>query len=205
MHPSITKNLLKDALAFAQRYVDIKRNEFDLIFHTGKSLLYCKDTPWIKQERNGKFDVTIGNNNGAERYKILGLFLLYSIGEKFSKDDIGLYRDDRLASFKNNNCCQNDKIRLNMIQTSQTHGLKLEIKCNLKKVDYLDITFDLNAGSYSPYRKSNNDARYTNAKSNHSPSILKQIPAAISERISPNVSNKQTFQNAAPYYNNILR
>ena len=74
-----------------------------------------------------------------------------------------------------------------------------------KKVDYLDITFDLNPGSYRSYRKPNNNTRSINAKSNQKPSILKQIPAAISKRISTNSSNKQTFQNAAPYYNNILK
>ena len=92
-----------------------------------------------------------------------------------------------------------------MIKIFQTHSLKLEIKCNLKKVDYLDITFDLNTRSYRPYRKPNNDARYINVKSNHPPSILKQIPAAISKWISTNSSNKQIFQNAAPHYNNILK
>ena len=33
---------------------------------------------------------------------------LYSIGGKFNKDDIGLYRDDKLACFKNNNGHQNN-------------------------------------------------------------------------------------------------
>ena len=87
----------------------------------------------------------------------------------------------------------------------QTHRLKLEMKCNFKKVDYLDITFDLKTGSYRPYKKPNNDTRFINAKSNNPPSILKQIPAAISKRISTNSSNKQIFQNATPYYNNILK
>ena len=49
-YPSITEKLLRDVLAFAQRYVHVKQNELDLIFHTLKSLLYCKDTPWIKKE-----------------------------------------------------------------------------------------------------------------------------------------------------------
>ena len=128
----------------------------------------------------------MGSNDGAETCEIVGLFLLYSIGEKVSKEDIGLYRDDRLACFKNNNGHQNDKIRKELIKIFQTLGLKLEIKCNLKKVDYLDITFDLNTESYRLYRKPSNDTRYINGKSNHLPSIIKQIPAAISKRISTN-------------------
>ena len=152
-----------------------------------------------KKEGNGEFDVTMGSNDGAETCKLAGLFLLYSIGEKLDKDNIGLNRDDGLAYFKNNNGYQNNKIRKELIKIFQTHGLKLEIKCNLKSVDYLDITLDLNTGSYRPYRKTNNDTRYINAKSNHPPSILKQIPAAISKQISINSSNKQIFQKAAPY------
>ena len=74
-----------------------------------------------------------------------------------------------------------------------------------KNVDYLDITFDHNTGFYRPYRKPNNDTRYIKAKSNHPPSIPKQIPGAIYKRISTILSNKQIFQNAAPYYNNILK
>ena len=123
----------------------------------------------------------------------------YIVLEKSSIKITGLQRDDGLAFFKNNNGHHNDKIRKDLIKIFQTHGLKLEIKCNLKSVDYMDITFHLNNGSYRPYRKSNNETRYINAKSNHPPSILKQIPAAISKRISINSSNKQIFQKAAPY------
>ena len=78
-YPSMKEKLLKDALAFAQKYVEIKQNKLDLIFHTQKSLLYCKDTSWIKKEGNGEFDVTVGSNDGAETCKLVGLFLLYSI------------------------------------------------------------------------------------------------------------------------------
>ena len=74
--------------------------------------------------------------------------IVFSIGEKLNKNNIGLYEDDGLACFQNNNGHQNDKIRNKLIKIFQTHGLKLEIKCNLKRVDYLDITFNLNTGSY---------------------------------------------------------
>ena len=39
-------------------------------------------------------------------------YYAYSIGEKLNKDNIGLYRDDGLACFKNNNGHQNNKIRV---------------------------------------------------------------------------------------------
>ena len=58
--------------------------------------------------------------------------------------------------------------------------------------------------SYRPYRKPDNGTRFINAKSDHPPSVLKQIPAAISKRICTSLSNKQIFQNAAPYYDNVL-
>ena len=134
---------MKDVRAFAQRHVKIKQNELDLIFHTRKSLPYCKDkktiscfflsTPWIKKEGNGEFDVTMGSNDGAETCELVGLFLLYSIGEKLKKDNIVLYRDDGLACLKNDNGHQNDKIRKELIKIFQTHGLKLEITCKYKK------------------------------------------------------------------------
>ena len=70
-YPSIKEKLLKDALVFAQRYEKIKQKELDLIFHTKKSLLYCKDTPWAKKEGNREFDVTMGSNDRAETCRIV--------------------------------------------------------------------------------------------------------------------------------------
>ena len=46
--------------------------------------------------------------------------------------------------------------------------------------------------------------RYVNAKSNHPPSMLKEIPKSVSKRISSNSCNEQVFNAAAPFYNDIL-
>ena len=43
-----------------------------------------------------------------------------------------------------------------MIDLFKQHHLNLEIKCNLKIVDYVDITFDLTTGLFKPYSKTNN-------------------------------------------------
>ena len=77
----------------------------------------------------------MGSNVRAETCELVGLFLLYSIVEKLNKNHKGLYRDDGVACFKNNNDQQNEKIRKELIKICQIHGLKLEIKCNFKKID----------------------------------------------------------------------
>ena len=84
-------------------------------------------------------------------------------------------------------------------------GLKIEVKCNLKVVDYLDITFNLNDGTYKPINKPNNNPRYVHVESNHPPNIIKQIPKSISKRISVNSCSEAAFNTAAPYYNEILK
>ena len=45
--------------------------------------------------------------------------------------------------------------------------LSLEIECNLKTVNHLDITLDLNSGTCKPYRKPNDEILSIHAKSNH--------------------------------------
>ena len=121
-----------------------------------------------------------------------------------NEDNIGLYRDDGLSVFKNYNGHQNDKVWKEMIYLFKQHHLNLEIKSNQKIVDYLDITFDWTTGLFKPYNKTNNIPWYVNAKSNHLPSILKEIPKSVSKCISSNSFNKQVFNAAAPFYNNIL-
>ena len=81
----------------------------------------------------------------------------------------------------------------------------MDIKCNLKTVDYLDISFDLNTGIYKPFNKPNNKPLDINASSNHQPSVLKQIPKSVSKRIIANSCNEDIFHKSAPFYNSILQ
>ena len=146
----------------------------------------------------------MGSLYGAELCELTGLFMLNELSKTFIKENTGIYRDDGLSVFKNYSAHQLDKARKEMIELFKKHGLNLEIKCNLKTVDYLDVTFDLNTGIYKPYNKINNFPRYINAKSNHPPSVLKQIPTSVSKRISSNSCNEEVFNAVTPFYNNIL-
>ena len=53
------------------------------------------------------------------------------------------------------------------------------MECNLKLVNYLDVTFNLNNGSYQPYRKPNDETHNICLHSDQPPPITKQLPRAI--------------------------
>ena len=96
---SITEKLLKSALTFAKKHVSITNNDYKIIVHARKSLLYNYGEPWVKKN-NETFDVTMGAYVGAEICELVGLYLLSIITKQYDKNDIGLYRDDGLAVFK---------------------------------------------------------------------------------------------------------
>ena len=82
--------------------------------------------------------------DGAEVCEFVGLFLLNNLGNNFDKNSVGLYRDVGFALFKNINGHQADKIRKEFYQLLKENGLSLKIECNLKTVNYLDITLEVN-------------------------------------------------------------
>ena len=81
----------------------------------------------------------------------------------------------------------------------------MDIKCNLKIVDYLDISLDLNTGIYKPFNKLNNKPLYINASSNLPPSVLKRFPKSVSTRITANSYNEDIFHKSPLFYNSILQ
>ena len=79
-------------------------------------------------------------------------------------------------------------------------GLDIVINCNMKIVNYLDVTLNLNDESYRPYKKPNEKTNYIHVNSDHPPSILKQLPMSIEKRLSSLSSSKEIFEETAPYY-----
>ena len=147
----------------------------------------------------------MGAYDGAEVCELVGIHLLFLLSNICNKDDIGLYRDDGLAVFKNISGPQSENLKKQFQKLFNENGLKIEIKCNLKIVDYLDVTLNLNDGTYKPYRKPNDETSYIHAKSNHPPNIIKQIPISIENRLRNLSSNKQIFDEAAIHYQEALR
>ena len=65
-YPSISVDLLGEALQFASNYVNITDEEQHIILHAKKSLLYNMRETWGKKTTSDLFDVTMGSFDGAE-------------------------------------------------------------------------------------------------------------------------------------------
>ena len=53
----------------------------------------------------------------------------------------------------------------------------------MKTVNYLDVTFNLNGGTYRRYQNPENIIQCIHVKSNHPPNIIKQILKTIEKQL----------------------
>ena len=204
-YPSISEDLLQRALRFAKDHTNISDEEVGIIQHSRKSLLFSRDKAWRKKEGPGLFDVTMGSYDGAEICELVGIFALSHLPERYDRKSIGLYRDDGLAVFRDTPGSVAEGIKKDIIKSFSQLGLRITIQANLRVVNFLDVTFNLSNGKYYPYRKPNDKPLYINKLSNHPPPILRQLPAAISRRLTDISHDVDVFQEAAPLYNNALK
>ena len=173
--------------------------------HCRKSLLFDNETAWTKKNHSDIFDVTMGSFDGAEVCELIGLFLLNNLSEKYGKNNVGLYRDDGLVLLRNASRPQSERTRKDITREFKKQGLNISISTNLKICNFLDVTLNLTDGTYYPYRKPNNETLYIDSNSNHPPTIIKHLPAAIGRRISDISSNKELFNKAKPHYESALK
>ena len=72
------------------------------------------------------------------------------------------------------------------------------METNLIETDFLDVTFNLLTGKYFPFRKVNNKPLYTNAKSNHPHTTIKELHKMINKRLPKLSCNQEEFNKAKP-------
>ena len=203
-YPSISETLLKDAIAFATMQTSVTKREKAIITQARKSLLFTKDETWIKRD-GGLFDVTMGAYDGAEVCELVGCFILTQLAEHLDVQNIGLYRDDGLASFANKSGPEMERIKKIIQQTFKKNKLEITIQANLTVVDYLDVTMNLRDDSYKPYTKPDNNILYIHKDSNHPRSVTKQLPTSIEKRLSTLSCNEKVFNESKPAYEEALR
>ena len=152
-YPSISEQLLMETITWAKNYTDISDKDRNVIFTSANSLLYSEGQPWRKKDCTNFFDITMGSFQGAEVCDLVGLYLLSQLGTL--KINCGLYRDDGLGEIGGTNR-QIENIKKKICEIFRKNNLKITVEANLKVVDFLDVTLDLNTNSYKPFMKSNN-------------------------------------------------
>ena len=153
---------------------------------------------------SGLFDVTMGAYDGAEACELVGTFLLYKLSLKYDKTNNGLYRDDGLAIFKNISGPKSEKVKKDIQNLFKENELDIAIQCNMKTVNYLNVTLNLEISTYRPYQKENNQIKYINTESNHPPSIIKQLPLSIESRRLLLSSSEEIFNDSVTPYQDAL-
>ena len=125
-YPSISESLLDQAIEWAKQHSEISDQDIQVIKHARKSLLHHDGIAWRKRNSNSTFDVTMGSYDGAEVCELIGLFVLDKLKDRFGYD-IGLYRDDGLATLNTRSGRLNDKARKDLVHFFNDFGLKITV------------------------------------------------------------------------------
>ena len=207
-YPSISETLLANSIQFAQSYCSISPKDLNIIMHARKSLLFSYNEEWVRKKSDGTadmFDVTMGSFDGAEVCELVGLYLLSQINKSIVSAEIGLYRDDGLAIVSNMSGSKVERIKKELIEIFKKNGLSITADANLKIVNFLDVTFNLNNNTYYPYRKPNDTPLYVHKLSNHPKTIIDKLPQMINRRVCEISCNEDEFEKAKPIYEDALK
>ena len=87
-----------------------------------------------------------------------------------------------------------------MAKIFKKFNLNITSEANSKRVDFLDVIFDLGEETYEPYNKPQNVPQYVLRLSNHPPAVINNIPANVNKRLSSISSSEQMFNKAKPLF-----
>ena len=110
------------------------------------------------------FDETMGPFDGADVGELVGPFFLYRLTQKYNKNTISLYHDDDLANLISIKDPKSEKALKDFQKLFKENVLDIVIQCNLKIVNYLDVTFNQLNSTYRRYQKENNQITYINTE-----------------------------------------
>ena len=146
--------------------MDISDQEKQVIMEARRVFMYVDGEPWVKKG-NDIFDVGMGFYDGAEICELVGLYLLNQIKEKIGSAELGLYRDDGLGLFPDISASGAERIKKDLVEVFKQNDLRITVDANLKVVNFLDVTLNINNNTYYPYRKPNDTPIYVHKQSNH--------------------------------------
>ena len=93
----------------------------------------------------------MGCYGGAEVCDLMGTYIWNKFKKITIKENIGIYRDDGLGKFRNIPKTEIKRKKNQIVKVFKNCGLSMTIECNLKSVDFLDVTFDPVKDIWKPY------------------------------------------------------
>ena len=202
--PSITKELLVRSLNHAREYTDITEEEIEIILASKKSVLSDSRRCWVKCHVDS-FDVPMGAYDSAQVADLVGIYILDTLGRIVNWEQVELYWDDGIIYIPDSNGPKTSSIQKKIIRAFKLLGLRIQIASNLKIVDFLDVTLNLDNGTFKPFSKNNSAPRYIDVSSNHPRLVLRQIANAVNVRINKLSSCKKIFEENKSRYDDALK
>ena len=101
-YPSISKNILIDSINYSRKYVDITKEQYDIILACRKTVKKNNESTCGKSGSEN-FDVPMGGYDSSQIANLVGLYILDILNRIISSEQIGLYHYDRLINIPNNN------------------------------------------------------------------------------------------------------
>ena len=140
----------------------------------------------------------MGTYDGVEVFD-----LLYKLSLKYNKNSIGLYRDDGLTNISGP---KSENVKKDIQKLFKENELHIVIQCNMKTVNYFDVTLNLENSIYRPYKKENIQIKYINTESNHPPYIITQLAIPIESLLLSLSSSEEILNNSVtPYQSSTTR
>ena len=90
---------------------------------------------------------------------------------------------------------QLETIKKSLQKTFKDFGLEIAAESNLKIVNYLDVTLNLNDCSFRPCDKSDDNIRYIDKEFNDPPNLIKHLPASMKNSFQTILSINKYFKN----------
>ena len=153
-YPSMTRELLLKYQNHAKEYTDITDEEIEIILAYRKSILTDNRRTFVKSHEDN-FDVPMDIYDSAQVADSIGIYVLDTLGHIVNLEQVGLYRDDKIIFIPDSNGLKTSKIQKKIIRVFKLRGMWTEITSNLKIVDFLDVTLNLNNGTLKPFSKNN--------------------------------------------------
>ena len=82
-----------------------------------------------------------------------------TVGRILNLNQIGVYRDDGLIYIPTGNDCKTSRLQNKIIRAFRILGLRIEIFSNVKIVNFLDVTFDID-NFFKVFNKNNDIPTY---------------------------------------------